>query len=172
MASAGPLTKLVRWFGFYEEDDMEYDEPDTTTPPRAHGTPAKSRRGPLVLPERDAVAMQIRHPRTLDDRMLVGMDLKQRRTVTLDLTRLPDADARYFFEFVLGVVYALDATAEKVTEGIYLLIPRGVSFSNDVEHPAEEAAAPAAPAARAASRPPRAAASRGDGQEELFWHGG
>ncbi|OPZ85581.1 MAG: Cell division protein SepF [bacterium ADurb.Bin429] len=172
MASAGPLTKLVRWFGFYEEEDeMEYDEPDTTTPPRAQSTSSRSRRGPLVLPERDAVAMQIRHPRTLEDRMVVGMDLKQRRTVTLDLTRLPDADARYFFEFVLGVVYALDATAEKVTDGIYLLIPRGVSFSNDVENPVEEAA-PAAPAARTASRTPRAAASRGDGQEELFWHGG
>lgn len=168
-ATAGPLTKLVRWFGGYDEADEGSDIDEVTDPTPTKEQPRKSQRGPLVLQDRDNVAMQIRHPRTLEDRMLVGMDLKQRRTVTLDLTRLPDADARYFFEFVLGVVYALDATAEKVTEGIYLLIPRGVAFSNDVE----AAAATERPVAGTA-RPARAASSatRSDGQEELFWHGG
>jgi cell division inhibitor SepF len=174
MASAGPLTKIVRFFSGYDEDDEEMDieEPVTPTTPRAQAQPQKSRRGPLVLPDRDNVAMQIRHPRTLEDRMLVGMDLKQRRTVTLDLTRLADTDARYFFEFVLGVVYALDATAEKVTEGIYLLIPRGVTFSNDVDGQPTDAAAPTERPATSRTARASTAASRGDGQEELFWHGG
>lgn len=170
-SSAGPLTKLVRWFSGYDEDDEEgTEEPTGFTTPKEPSQ--KPRRGPLVLQERDNVAMQIRHPRTLEDRMLVGMDLKQRRTVTLDLTRLPDSDARYFFEFVLGVIYALDATAEKVTEGIYLLIPRGVSFSNDVEATAATPAASERPATSRATTTRAGSASRNDGQEELFWHGG
>jgi cell division inhibitor SepF len=173
-ASAGPLTKLVRWFSGYDETEDGPDVDDTTEPTTTKDQPRKHQRerGPLVLQDRDNVAMQIRHPRTLEDRMLVGMDLKQRRTVTLDLTRLPDADARYFFEFVLGVIYALDATAEKVTEGIYLLIPRGVSFNNDQD--AGDAPAATERPATPVSRSSRAAgsATRNDGQEELFWHGG
>lgn len=100
--------------------------------------------------------MEIRHPRNLDDRMAIGMDLKHRRMVTLDLTHLPEADARYFLEFIYGVVFALDATAEKVTDGIYLLAPRGVSVRNDAETQSVEPA-------RAAGRSGR------DAQEELFW---
>lgn len=167
MASAGPLNKLVRWLSGYDEDDDEMDL-DDTTPPTAPGsarTPqSRPRRGPLMLQAREEGTMEIRHPRSLEDRMIIGMDLKQRRTVTLDLTRLPDADARYFLEFVYGVIFALDATAEKVTEGIYLLVPRGVPVHND---DGEDEQSPESWAA------PRATARAGnDGQDDLFWHGG
>lgn len=103
--------------------------------------------------------MEIRHPRNLDDRMAIGMDLKHRRMVTLDLTHLPDTEARFFLEFIYGVVFALDATAEKVTDGIYLLAPPGVSVRNDVEELPDEPQ-------RAAGRAGR---SSREVQEELFW---
>ena len=97
--------------------------------------------------------------------MAIGMDLKHRRLVTLDLTRLPDSEARYFLEFIYGVVFALDATAEKVTDGIYLLAPHGVAVRNDSGDSDDEETPPTAgrPSGRASSR---------DRQDELFWQGG
>jgi cell division inhibitor SepF len=168
MASAGLFHKVARWFGGYEEDEEEMELVDEPTP-HAPNAPRsqKPRRSPLVLHQRDEGTMAIRHPRSLDDRMVVGLDLKQRRTVTLDLTHLSDADARYFFEFICGVVFALDAMVETVTDNIYLLVPRGVAVHNDEEKP--EPVLTSRPTTRTAA--PRAAAG-GDGQTDLFWHSG
>ncbi|MCL5801887.1 MAG: cell division protein SepF [Gammaproteobacteria bacterium] len=64
------------------------------------------------------------------------------------------------------MVFALDATAEKVTEGIYLLAPRGISVRNDTETNAPLAETPL-PIARSTAR----VANSRDEQEELFWQG-
>ncbi len=164
MASANPLKKIADWFNAQDVVDEDIDEMDSTPPTTMTEHNQKRQRSPLVLRSSGEGGMEIRHPRTLDDRMAIGMDLKHRRMVTLDLTKLPEADARYFLEFIYGVVFALDATAEKVTDGIYLLAPRGISVRNDSEPPVEE------PTPRAAIRVGSRATAR-DGQEELFWQG-
>lgn len=164
MASANPFRRVVDFFNGVDEEE-EFEEMDTPTAPQAPAPP-KRQRGPLQLHTSGEGGMQIRHPRSLEDRMAVGMDLKQRRTVTLDLTRLSETDARYFLEFVYGVVFALDATAEKVTDGIYLIAPRGVAVQHDTE------AGEDAPAGTSALARSFAASAGGrDEQEELFWPG-
>ncbi len=162
-----PLKRLMNWL-YPEEDEADLEMQDDLAPsptPAAEAPLKRSSRGTLVLRNSADGGMEIRHPRNLDDRMAVGMDLKHRRMVTLDLTRLPDSEARYFLEFIYGVVFALDATAEKVTDGIYLLAPHGVSVNNDTE--IEGDPAPAPPAGRTTTR-----TSARDRQEELFWQGG
>ncbi|MHB9022866.1 MAG: cell division protein SepF [Armatimonadota bacterium] len=161
MSVASPLKNFISWLRAEDEED-EYDTmapPNDPTP--APSAQPKRQRGPLQLRENADGGMEIRHPRSLEDRMAIGMDLKQRRLVTLDLTKLPEADARYFLEFIYGVVFALDATAEKVTEGIYLLAPRGVDVHNDIT-------AEPTPAPKATARANQPAQSE---QEELFWQG-
>jgi len=157
MASGNPLRKIVDWFN--AQDIVEEDEDEATSSP-AQPDHAQKRQRHLTLRGTSEGGMEIRHPRNLDDRMAIGMDLKHRRMVTLDLTHLPEADARFFLEFIYGVVFALDATAEKVTDGIYMLAPHGVSVRNDADDQPEE---PAHTASRAAGRSAR------DAQEELFW---
>ncbi len=160
-----PFKRLINWlYPEDDEDELESHEEMPPPPAQAQDLPArKAQRGPLLLRSSSDGGMEIRHPRTLDDRMAIGMDLKHRRLVTLDLTRLPDSEARYFLEFIYGVVFALDATAEKVTTGIYLLAPHGVPVRNDG---AAEEEAP-----EAANRPTGRATSR-EKQDELFWQGG
>lgn len=159
MPSAGPIKKLVSWLKA-EDDEEDFDMEEspiftnTQAPP-----PPKRQRGPLTLHGSAEGGMQIRHPRSLEERNEVGSDLKQRRMVTLNLTRLADADARYFLEFIYGVVFALDATIEKVTDGIYVLAPHGVAVHNEEEASTSRASYPASHATAAG------------GQEELFWQG-
>jgi cell division inhibitor SepF len=169
MPAANPLKRFVSWLTVDEEDE-ESEQPETQEPTStvsAAATPPPSRRqrerGPLVLQERSEGGVEIRHPRSLDDRMAIGMDLKQRRMVTLDLTRLPESEAAYFLEFVYGVVFALDATVEKVTEGIFFLAPRGVAIRNDGDAPTATSARTAA-GSRIVDRLASASA-----QEESFW---
>lgn len=166
MTAANPLKRFMTWLNA-EEDEEEMDSnPLNPAPPQAPEGNGKRQRGPLMLRTNQEGGMEIRHPRTLDERMAIGMDLKQRRTVALDLTKLPEADAGYFLAFVYGVVFALDATAEKVTDGIYLLAPRGMSVHNDVEMEDEEPCAKATSAPRATGK-----SKSSNDQEELFWQG-
>jgi len=158
MASGNPLRKIVDWFNAQDVVDEEFDDTEPTAPPPIPDHSQKRQRH-LTLRGSSEGGMEIRHPRNLDDRMAIGMDLKHRRMVTLDLTHLPDTEARFFLEFIYGVVFALDATAEKVTDGIYLLAPPGVSVRNDVEELPDEPQ-------RAAGRAGR---SSREVQEELFW---
>ncbi|HEY3416369.1 MAG TPA: cell division protein SepF [Armatimonadota bacterium] len=162
MSVATPLKNFISWLKA-EDDEEEYDTmAPTNDPTPAPSAPPKRQRGPLLLRENADGGMEIRHPRSLDDRMAIGNDLKQRRLVTLDLTKLPEADARYFLEFIYGVVFALDATAEKVTEGIYLLAPRGVDVHNDVAtEPVPAAKTPAGHTGQSSLLE----------QDELFWQG-
>ena len=165
MPSTGPLKWITNFFSAEEDEDDIVVEGQAQPAPQAVTPQQKRPRGPLTLHADQEAGMEIRHPRSLEDRMAIGMDLKQRKLVTLDLTHLPDADARYFLEFVYGVIFALDATAEKVTEGIYLLAPHGVAVRNDVDAPVETSTAFTP---RITPRPSAPTNTR-EGQEELFW---
>jgi len=162
MAAGNPLARIMDWFNAQDVNEEEMEEMEPIPPQPAHDAQQKRQRGPLVLRPTAEGGMEIRHPRNLDDRMAIGMDLKQRRTVALDLTKMPDGEARYFLEFIYGVVFALDATAVKITDGIYLLAPRGVAVRNDAETGETDSAAGILPRINAA------ATGRGT-QEELFW---
>ena len=165
MASGNPLRNIADWFNAKDVIDEEFDDVGPTSPPVTPEQHHKRQRPHLTLRGGPEGGMEIRHPRNLDDRMAVGLDLKHRRMVTLDLTHLPDAEARYFLEFIYGVVFALDATAEKVTDGIYLLAPRGINVRNDAEENQPE------PPSRTAGRDRKGSAAQ-EIQEELFWQGG
>jgi cell division inhibitor SepF len=167
MQAANPVKRFFSWLNA-EDVDEEMEPTELQAPAAASDAPARRpqgqpNRGPLLLRGTGEGGMEIRHPRSLEDRNAVGLDLKQRRMVTLDLTKLPDVEARYFLEFIYGVVFALDATIEKVTDGIYLLAPRGVNVRNDSEGSEPPAPTDAAPPTRGTRT-----GGRG-GQEELFW---
>jgi len=136
MAAQGMMKKITDFFNGNEPDGENTAGPNTTTTPprqrqRGSSEPHEYGRTPLKLSETREGGVEIRHPRTLDDRMTVGNDLKNRRLVTLDLNRMPEADASRFLEFTYGLVFALEARIEKVSEGIYFLAPFGVDVRND-----------------------------------------
>jgi FtsZ-interacting cell division protein YlmF len=155
--------KFKNWLNAVDEDEEDDSVMDTTTSSTHEPTsaPPKRSRSNLILHGNAEGGMEIRHPHSLEERNAIGADLKQRRMVTLDLSQLPDGDARYFLEFVYGVVFALDATVENVHEEIYLLAPRGISVRND------KVDAPVKPS-YSSSR--TSGLGRGE-HEEKFWQG-
>jgi len=170
MAAANPLKWVINWLNADDEEEdpdtmSTSNQPPTSTKATPQSAPRRQR-GPMMLHHDREGGMEIRHPRSMDERMVVGNDLKQRRIVTLDLTKLSELDARYFLEFVYGVAFALDAAVEKVTDGIFLIIPRGIAVHNDIEADVIE------PTVGTTSRVPTGAASSvGAEQEEFFWAG-
>jgi cell division inhibitor SepF len=137
MPASSPMKWIKDLIVGSDEEDEELAQMSQEAPP-SPSLPSQQKRSrervPLSLAtERPEGGVEIRHPRTLDDRMAVGMDLKQRRMVALDLTKLPDGEAAYFLEFISGVVFALDAEIEKVTDGIFFLAPRGIAVRSDKE---------------------------------------
>lgn len=135
---------------------------------RGGNEPHEYGRSPLKLNETREGGVEIRHPRTLDDRMTVGNDLKNRRLVTLDLNRMTEADASRFLEFTYGLVFALDARVEKVSEGIFFLAPHGVDVRND-NVASSAAETPSVFTAPRYTAPNAGAANGTTGMAEEFW---
>lgn len=166
MAAANPFKRIMDFFDAYDDDeDVEPMTPTSQAPTAAPTQAQKRQRGNLTLHNTPDGGMTIRHPQHMDDRLQAGEDMRRRRIVTLDLTRLSDTDARLFLEFVSGVAFALEADMKKVHDSIFLIIPRGIAIHNDVEDES-------APLTETSSFTARTASSkvnlRAD-QEELFW---
>lgn len=168
MAAANPFRRMWDFMNAYEDNEdyepMSPTSQKTQTPTSSPAT--KRQRGNLTLHANQEGGMTIRHPQHMDERKLVGDDLRLRRIVTLNLTRLPDTDARLFLEFISGVSYALDAEMKKVHDGIFLIIPRGVVLHNDVDE--TEPMLDTASFTTTRCEMPKVN-PRGADQEELFW---
>lgn len=167
MASANPFRRMWDFLNAYEEDEDLEPMTHTSNTPQPPASPKQRQRANLTLHTSQDGGMTIRHPRNMDDRKLVGDDLRHRRIVTLDLTGLSDTDARLFLEFISGVAYALDADMKKVHDGIFLIIPRGIVLHTDTDETAE---VPAEKSNFTGSRINMPKINlRGADQEELFW---
>lgn len=78
-------------------------------------------------------SVKLVHPMRYEDIMSEPVRfLKENQTVLLNLEGLNDIKAKMrIIDFMAGVSKALDAKIEKVTECVYIAIPKTVDFEND-----------------------------------------
>jgi cell division inhibitor SepF len=55
-------------------------------------------------------------------------ELKNRKAVVLNIESLDLEDQRQIFEFIKGAVYALEASIQKVSKGIFVIAPTNVQI--------------------------------------------
>lgn len=148
---AGALRKTMVYLGLAEEDQRygdEYDEeltPQSGPPPRAHTADddADHRRAGVtpITRERhmtrfvaDQVAADLSristvHPRTYNDAKTIGESFREGVPVIMNLTDMPDADAKRLVDFSAGLVFGLRGSIERVTSKVFLLSPAHVEVT-------------------------------------------
>ena len=140
---SGVLDRVKGWL-FEEDGDGEVFEP-----PMAMGNaqPAPRKRKASLLSlhtPRGGEEIFIRKPRSRDDAPFCADCLRARCPVVVNLNSLDEAAAKRVFDFLAGVVYAIDGQMEVVGEGIFLLTPKEVEiaadFNGDVEPEMEDKA--------------------------------
>ncbi len=71
------------------------------------------------------------HPHTYNDARAIGEQYRQGTPVIMNLTEMDEADAKRLVDFAAGLTFGLRGTIEKVTRGVFLLSPDGVSVTLD-----------------------------------------
>lgn len=125
---SGMFDRVKGWL--FEEDDVE----DITLAP-GEGQPALRRRKPSILSLHGSRGEEIfiRRPRSREDAPVCADCLRARCPVIVNLKSLDNETALRVFDFLAGVVYAIDGQMEAVGEGIFLLTPKEVDITADPE---------------------------------------
>jgi len=115
--------------GWLFEDGEE--APAATAEP--HPVLRKRKSSLLSLHSSRSEEIFIRRPRSREDAPVCADCLRARCPVIINLKSLDSETALRVFDFLAGVVYALDGQMEAVGEGIFLLTPREVEIAAEFD---------------------------------------
>ncbi len=73
-------------------------------------------------------------PETFDECQMIADNLKNNRTVIINLENLDYNLARRVIDFVGGTAYALGGALQKVGSGIVIAVPSNVDISGDIKN--------------------------------------
>lgn len=82
-----------------------------------------------------SMKMIVYHPVCYDDAQTIVDNLKNRRPVIVNMEELEASCAQRVLDFLLGAIYAVNGTANKISRGIFLFAPRDVDVEDTVEDP-------------------------------------
>ena len=77
-------------------------------------------------------------PRSFNDAVVVVDNLKELRPVVLNLEEVDTANARKIFDFCSGALYALDGQIQRISKGVFLLVPPTVEIKGNIKDDEEE----------------------------------
>ncbi|MBR0507791.1 MAG: cell division protein SepF [Clostridia bacterium] len=134
------MGKFLNFIGLEEteEEDVLKDEQPVEQP-----KPRSRRRENALMGGGDAqpipqnlasMKMIVYHPVCYDDAQNIVDNLKNRRPVIVNMEELEGSCAQRVLDFLLGAIYALNGTVNKISRGIFLVAPREV----DVEDTGED----------------------------------
>lgn len=73
-------------------------------------------------------------PEFFNDAPAICDNLKNQKTVVVNLENADYEDGRKIFDFLNGAVYALDGTVQKISENVFILAPSSVDvITDDIE---------------------------------------
>jgi cell division inhibitor SepF len=136
------MGKFLNFIGLEENDDEEILN-DEAQPEQPKREPRSKRRenalvgggDPQPVPSSVAsMKMIVYHPVCYDDAQSIVDNLKNRRPVIVNMEELDGNCAQRVLDFLLGSIYALNGTINKISRGIFLVAPRDV----DVEDTGED----------------------------------
>ena len=147
---AGALRKTMLYLGLSEADreqdtsgeprgydeepaDMESYEEYEDAAPSAEVTPinraaARFDGGPLRR-------ITTVHPRNYNDAKVIGEAFRSGTPVIMNLTDMPDTEAKRLVDFSAGLVFGMRGAIERVTNKVFLLSPASVEIAAETSEP-------------------------------------
>lgn len=126
--------KFLDVMGFTEVQEEVVAEEEIDLPEIIPEPKNRKSRG-QVLPfqsSKDQVKVVLIEPVEFDDCQQIADNLKNKRTVLINLENIDLNLARRIIDFVGGTAYALGGTLQKVGSGIIVVVPSNVDISGDI----------------------------------------
>jgi len=148
---ANPFRNAMAFLGLVEEEEYE----EQSAPQQRASAPAPTQAHPQPAPKaavtpirRSAPAPQSRpadmneiltvHPRAFKDVRTIAEHFRDGVPVIINISQMPDADARRLIDFCCGLAEALYGRIERVTGKVFLLSPAHVATSGDQADAADD----------------------------------
>ncbi|GAA0837513.1 cell division protein SepF [Streptosporangium amethystogenes subsp. fukuiense] len=75
-------------------------------------------------------------PRDYSEAIYVGHFFRTGTPVVMDLTKLPDSEAKQFVDFAAGLVFGRGGNMDRLSPKVFLLMPRGMAERSSAAHEA------------------------------------
>lgn len=113
----GFLDSLKKFFGFEEEIKEITDEEEEN----------------LIVTDTGKVNVVVIEPRAYDEAQEIIDNLKEGRPVVINFEDTDRELARRIIDFLSGGAYALDGTTEKISNYVFLFVPKGVEITKETK---------------------------------------
>lgn len=114
------FSKIGSFFTIRDDDEEFYDD----EPQAARVVPISN------AARRPGSEVSVHAPRAFPDVVEIADDLRNRRTVIINLQNADRALLQRVVDFTSGVAYTIDGKMQKLAEAIYLVVPAGVSVNS------------------------------------------
>lgn len=140
---SGLVNKLKNWVGlvpemedeeeFYDElfgAAEQYDEEEDFVE-----TQKKKKPGLKVVshPKTGLYEVMVSEPKTFEESLEVVNNLRERKSIILNLHLLDAEQSQRVVDFVSGATHALDGHQQRIGEGVFIFTPNNVSISTETE---------------------------------------
>ena len=110
-----------------EEDELELTEEESRAisqyeKPQVEGATKVAEKSNIVLFE----------PRTFDEAVEIGYQIKQKRACAVNLHRMPSDYRQRIIDFLSGVVYGVNGSIKMIGDNVILCAPRTMPVSGDI----------------------------------------
>ena len=122
------MDKVLGFIGFEEEEVEVYE--DTV---QYEEESQKKKKGTLFsLPSQKQMRVVVMEPTKFDEVQGIADNLKNRRSVIVNLETADKELSRRIIDFISGTTYALNGTVEKVGSDIFLFVPSNVDVTSEL----------------------------------------
>lgn len=111
-----------------DEEEEEYEEEYESQPRQNKFNSYNKKDNVINFHSNSDMKLYICDPTKYEDCTKAVDELKNRKAVVLNIENLELDDQKQIFEFIKGAVYALEASIQKVSKGIFVIAPVNVQI--------------------------------------------
>ena len=118
---------------FEQEEELEsYNKKAEPQKESKDSTLSLQKRGKIVnIHTTTQLKVVVVHPESFEDSKEIADHLKTKKPIVVNLEKI-DADvAKKIIDFLSGAVYALDGNIQKISKGIFLIVPYNMGIMGD-----------------------------------------
>ena len=118
-----------------EEEEDVLEEAETMTKPREtkeKDTIAPPKRGKIVnIHTTTQLKVVVVQPISFEDSKEIADHLKTKKPIVVNLEKIDVDVAKRIIDFLAGAVYSLDGNIQKISNGIFLIVPYNMGIMGD-----------------------------------------
>lgn len=130
------MDKFFDFLGFTEtrEEIITEESPLIEETPDWKGKRNKGHVVPFNASNKEQIKVVLLEPESFDDCQQISDNMKNKRTVIINLENMDVSMARRVIDFVGGTAYAMGGTLQKIGSGIIIAVPNNVDISGDISN--------------------------------------